>query len=47
MFLDQRKTKGNERMIAIIIEIKDVFRLALKKTKEIIKAAIPIATFKP
>lgn len=47
MFLDPRKTKGNETIIATIIAIKAVFRLEPKIKKEIIKAAIPIATFRP
>ena len=47
MFLDQRKTNGNETISAAIIEIKATFRLEPKITKEIIKAAIPIPTFNP
>ena len=47
MFLDQRKTNGKDIIIAAIITINATLRLALKNKKEIIKAAIPIATFKP
>lgn len=47
MFLDHLKTKGNKRIKEAIIEIKATFKEVLKITKEIINAAIPIATFNP
>jgi hypothetical protein len=47
MFLDHRNTKGNEIINDTIMTAKATFRFVLKNTKEIIKAAIPIATFKP
>ena len=47
MFLANRKTKGNKKIFAIIIEIKAVFTLELKMTNEVIKAATLSATFKP
>lgn len=47
MFLDQRKTNGNDKTIAAIITIKATFRLELKNKNEMIKAAIPMATFRP
>lgn len=47
MFLEKRKTNGKERINATLIEIKATFRLEPKIIKEIIKAAIPIATFNP
>ena len=47
MFLANRKTKGNKTIFAIIIEIKAVFMLESKMTKEVINAATLIATFNP
>lgn len=47
MFLDKRKTNGNETISEAIIEMKATFRLEPKIKKEIIKAAIPTATFNP
>ena len=47
MFLDQRKTNGNKTISEAIIAIKATFRLEPKITNEIIKAAIPTATFNP
>lgn len=47
MFLDHRKTKGKDKTMAAIITIKATLRLAPKNKKEIIKAAIPMATFNP
>ena len=42
-----QKLKGNEIINDTIMTAKATFRFVLKNTKEIIKAAIPIATFKP
>lgn len=47
MFLDKRKTKGYNKIIATIMDIKEYFKSNFKNTNEIINAAIPIATFKP
>lgn len=47
MFLDQRRTKGNDIIKDAIITIKATLRFESKNTNEIIKAAIPIATFNP
>ena len=47
MFLDQRRTKGNDRTKEAIITIKATLRFESKNTNEIINAAIPIATFNP
>jgi hypothetical protein len=47
MFLANRKTIGNKTILAIIIEIKAVFILELKITKEVINAATLMATFRP
>jgi hypothetical protein len=47
MFLDHRKTIGKDRINVAIMIIKEVLMLVLKKRYEIIKAAIPIATFSP
>ena len=47
MFLDQRKTKGNDSIKEAMITIKATLRLESKNTKEMMKAAIPMATFNP
>ena len=47
MFLDHRKTNGNKTISDAIIAINATFRLEPKITNEIIKAAIPVATFNP
>ena len=47
MFLDNRNTNGNDAISEAIIEMKATFRLELNIKKDIIKAAIPTATFKP
>jgi hypothetical protein len=47
MFLDQRKTNGNDSIKDAIIATKATLRFEPKNTNEIIKAAIPIATFNP
>jgi hypothetical protein len=47
MFLDHRKTNGNNRIRETIIEIKATFMEAPNMTYEIIKAAIPMPTFNP
>ena len=47
MFLDHLKTRGNNIIMAAMIEIKAVFKEQLKMTNDTIKAATPIATFNP
>jgi hypothetical protein len=47
MFLDKRKTKGKDSIKDAMITIKATLRLESKNTNEIIKAAIPMATFNP
>jgi hypothetical protein len=47
IFLDHRNTSGNRTRSEAIIEIKATFREEFNSTYEIIKAAIPIATFSP
>lgn len=47
MFLDQRKTNGNDSIKEAMIIIKATLRLESKNTNVIIKAAIPMATFNP
>lgn len=47
MFLAQRKTNGNDIRSEAIITIKATLRLAPKNKNEIMKAAIPMPTFKP
>lgn len=46
-FLESRKTNGNNRIKVTTIAINDSSIEVLKNTNEIIKAAIPTATFKP
>jgi hypothetical protein len=47
MFLDHRKTNGNNNTSETIMEIKATFMEEPNIRYEIIKAAIPIATFNP
>lgn len=47
IFLDQRKTNGNDSIKDAIIATKATLRFEPKNTNEMIKAAIPIATFNP
>ena len=47
MFLDNLRTNGNVTKRAIIITINAVLRELLKNKKDMIKAAIPTATFNP
>ena len=47
MFLDHRKTKGKESIMAAMITTNATFRPEPKIKNEIINAATPMATFNP
>lgn len=47
MFRAHRKTNGNSAVNAMIITANASFKFDLKNKKEIINAAIPIATLSP
>ena len=47
MFLENRKTKGKDRIIEAIITTNATFKPKPKIKNEIINAAMPMATFSP